>query len=130
MDLESRVLIVDRSDEARQVLRTALERRGVRIYEASCAEAGLELARQHRPDLIVLDLEAQPADQAALPEQFADSAGPQEPALIVLGAIRRRDVPADRFIAKPYHYQPLISKIEQILQARSGLATAALRRVG
>ena len=37
----SSVLIVDGSTEDRQVLRTALERRGVRVFEAARADAGL-----------------------------------------------------------------------------------------
>ena len=50
------VLIVDRSEETREVLQTVLERRGERTLAASRAVKGLELARRHRPDLVVLDL--------------------------------------------------------------------------
>ena len=47
------VLIVDPSADNREVLRTALARRGLTIFEAEAADRGLELAREHRPDVIV-----------------------------------------------------------------------------
>ena len=59
LDHQPSVLIVDSSPETREVLGTALERQGVRILSASRAERGLELAREHHPDLIVLDLEVE-----------------------------------------------------------------------
>jgi len=51
------VLIVDGSQENREVLTAALERKGCKILSTSRAKRGLELAQQHRPDVIVLDLE-------------------------------------------------------------------------
>ena len=65
MNGQRSVLIVDRSEETREVLQTVLERRGVRTLAAGRAEMGLELARRHHPDLVVLDLEIDdmPAEQ-------------------------------------------------------------------
>jgi DNA-binding response OmpR family regulator len=113
----SSVLIVERSGEIREVLRTALARRGWHIYEASRADLGLELARRHQPDLVVLDLDEQPADAEALSSEFSKSANSEPTPVIVLGTLRRPSANPGQFIAKPYHYQPLISKIEQLLQA-------------
>jgi len=119
----SSVLIVDRSDEVREVLRTALERRGLQIYDAARADQGLELARRHHPDLIVLDIDVEPHEAATLSDQFAESAGPESTPLIMLGTLRLPACGAGEFVSKPYHYQPLISKIEQMLLARGGSDT-------
>ena len=157
---KSSVLIVDRSAESREVLKTALERRGMRIFTAADAEDGMKLARQHRLDLIVLDLEAAgPSDMladenaptnaassdtvnrasdvtvvlnsAAVRRTSADdfaaagrhSASPTP--MVLLGIARRRtSLPAERsnqFVAKPYHYGPLILKIEQMLGKGEGV---------
>jgi len=118
----SSVLIVDQSAETRQVLRTALERRGLRIFEASRADVGLELARQHHPDLIVLDMEVQPADSEASADAFAATGEGQAATIVMLGTLRRNDQPAGQFVSKPYHFKPLVSKIEQLLAARHGAA--------
>ncbi len=116
----SAVLIVDRSDESRDVLRTALEHRGLRVFEATDAADGLALARRHRPDLIVLDLEISPtSDDDSAPADLATLAQGEETPLVLLGSARRRTTaPAGQVVAKPYHYRPLILKIEQLLRRK------------
>jgi DNA-binding response OmpR family regulator len=114
------VLIVDESDESREVLRTALERRGTEILEASRPEQGLELARRRRPDLIVLDVEADDEASEASAQDFGQAVQVRHTPILVLGTARRQvaRVPSGEFISKPYHYGPLIRKIEGLL-ARS-----------
>jgi CheY-like chemotaxis protein len=108
------VLIVDPSAENREVLRTVLARRGLRIFEADAAAAGLELAREHQPDVVVLDVEAEAADPAAMSEQLTANSPEHPPELIVLGKFRRQSSPAGHVISKPYHFAPLVHKIEQL----------------
>lgn len=112
------VLIVDGSEESREVLRTALERRGCTILATSRLRRGLELARQHQPDVIVLDLELCPCPE----EQFAPFARETQArgaSLVILGNLRRvrGELARGEFVAKPYHYGPLIRRIEQLLDA-------------
>lgn len=115
------VLIVDRSDDAREVLRTALERLGMSILEARGADEGLELARHHHPNLIVLDLEADSESNNEVFGRFANESCDSEQALLVLGTAHRQSIYSDRssldnrFIAKPYHYRALVRKIEDLL---------------
>lgn len=113
------VLIVDQSDETREVLRTALERRGMEIFEASRAEQGLELARQHRPDLIVLDMEMESASVEGISAGFEAASDARRTPMVLLGNARRRGGAANReFVSKPYHYGPLIRRIEELLRFR------------
>jgi hypothetical protein len=65
--------------------------------------------------VIVLDLEAQAADDEGLRDAYdAQSAGP-ETSLIVIGKARRyRGLPQAQVVAKPYHFAPLIHTIEQL----------------
>ncbi len=116
------VLIVDRSEETREVLQIALQRRGVRTLAADRARAGLELARRYHPDLIVLDLEVDGSGPEALCAPFLEQSHGGRPALVMLGAMRRTDSqPLDgRVVPKPYHYGPLIRTIEAVLDGRSG----------
>jgi DNA-binding response OmpR family regulator len=114
------VLIVDQSEDSREVLRTALRRRGLQTFEASLPQHGLELARQHHPRVIVLDLEVETGDGDDLCGQFARQLGPDH--LVVLGSARlrrRADIDATtagrQFVSKPYHYGALIRKIEELV---------------
>jgi len=111
------VLIVDRSEENREVLGTALERRGRRIFAAGRARRGLELEATSPEEVYAL---------------FARQSREQGTALVMLGRLRR-DQPTNasrrcsvgpraeptggEFVAKPYHYGPLIHRIEELLEA-------------
>jgi DNA-binding response OmpR family regulator len=107
------VLVVDPLEETREVLRTALESRGLHIFAAAEAEQGLALAREHHPDLIVLDLECE-GGKAACGELTSIA---EETPVVLLGSARRAPGTAcpGQFVSKPYHYAPLIRKIEELL---------------
>jgi len=111
------VLIVDRSADSRQVLRTVLEKRGVQTWEATEARRGVELARQHHPQVIVLDLEAGDADQEEIRDQYQAESREHDVYLLVIGRSLsyERILPKDRILAKPYHYAPLVRTIEALL---------------
>jgi len=90
----------------------------VDIFEASGAQHGLQLARKHHPGVIVLDLEADgPADDGVL-EGFDDESRQNNASIVLLGTVRRNGagVPAGQFVSKPYHYGPLVRKIEKLLE--------------
>lgn len=111
------VLIVDRSEETQEVLRVALERRGLRTLSATQAGRGLELARQHHPDLIVLDLEADESNGVTICERFAHHSLGGGTHLVMLGRLCGQSPPLEcgEYVSKPYHYGPLIRRIERLL---------------
>ncbi|OHB65704.1 MAG: hypothetical protein A2V70_12540 [Planctomycetes bacterium RBG_13_63_9] len=119
LDGQRSVLIVDHSQETRDVLQTALERRGMRTFSASRAASGLELARRHHPDLIVLDLELDDCQPDEVPLPFAEQSRADRTPLVMLGGARRdqAEFPEGEFVAKPYHYGPLIRRIEELLES-------------
>jgi len=109
------VLIVDPCEDNREVLRTALTRRGLRTIEADAPEQGLALARIHRPNVIVLDADATAADDSHASEQFAAEASDDRSQLIVLGRISCDPAfPTGHLISKPYHFAPLVHTIERL----------------
>jgi two-component system cell cycle response regulator len=60
------ILVVDNSPVPLQIVRSTLEPFGYTVITASGVEAGLELARQHRPALILSDLHMPGKDGYAL----------------------------------------------------------------
>jgi two-component system, OmpR family, response regulator AdeR len=118
LDQKRSVLIVDRSEETREVLQTALNRRGVQTFTARHASEGVELGRLHHPDLIVLDMEIDDVNlDCATPPVWAGRADNSVP-VILLGNLRRNrpQIPGSEFVSKPYHYGPLIRRIEELLK--------------
>jgi DNA-binding response OmpR family regulator len=112
----SRVLVVDPLDETHEVLRAALGRRGVDVVATRDCAQGLALARLHRPHLIVVDSECDTSAPALVARLSRESAAHPTP-LLILGTAKRAasPPPACQFLAKPYHYGPLIRKIEELL---------------
>ena len=114
--MSASILIVDSSDDNREVLRTALGRRGLTIWEAGDENDGLELARQHHPDVILLDVDENPdaAQSLTARDQWRAVANDDGSCLILLGAFRRGAGAGERLFSKPYHFGPLIHTIEQL----------------
>jgi CheY-like chemotaxis protein len=110
------VLVVDAAEETRDVLQTALQRLGRKTLTTGRADQGLALAREHRPELVVLDLEIEGHSSTDLAARFAEQLPAERTSLVLLGSARRPPLPGE-FVAKPYHYAPLIRKIEEILSA-------------
>ncbi len=109
----------NRSEEIREVLETALNRRGVRTFTAKHASDGVELSRRHCPDLIVLDLEMDDVNLEHSDPPFWANLGENNTPIILLGNLRRNRprIPGSEFVAKPYHFGPLIRRIEEILES-------------
>jgi len=115
------VLIVNDSSDDREVLRLALSRGGTRVFEAETADLGLQIASREHPDVIVLDLEGdEESTDPALASRWDEAAAGGETKIVVLATARRqtRGLSRGEFFAKPYHFGPLIHKIEEILRDR------------
>ncbi len=114
-DTAPSVLLVESEAETREVLTTILELRGLRIFQAEEPVAGLQLASEERPDVIVLDFDQHAIDDG-LQSEFAARTRQPNNGLIVLGSTPpTRQVTKDRFIAKPFHYGPLVQTIERLV---------------
>ena len=116
----SRVLIVDRSDDSREILKTALQQRGLATLDTGRVEDGVHLAGCHHPEVIVLDAEEVGEESAICAGFDAREDDDDRPAILLVGTIRPHAFSGDRrqFVEKPYHYGPLIRRIEELLQVQ------------
>ncbi len=113
------ILIIDDSIDSRQVLRTALERNGRQILEAGHPDLGLELAEKHQPALVIWDFDSDNSQTEKLADCLKSQLRDQQTSIVVLGKASRSlaDLPRSEIVAKPYHYGPLIHKIESLLKS-------------
>lgn len=120
MSFARSVLIVDRLSETREVLRTVLERRGLRIFEAAEQEEGWKIAREHHPDLIVMDVEEYGSPRDAAAPETNPPAG--RVPLVLLGSARKRETDGSGkvYVSKPFQYVDLIRRIEAMLAGFAG----------
>lgn len=111
------VLVVDPLEETHEVLRAALAGQGVEVVAARNAAQGLALARRCLPNLIVLDLESDGSPAVVSGKLLAESSARSTPVLFLGTAQRHAPRRAGcEFFAKPYHYAPLLRKIEALLE--------------
>ena len=90
-----------------------------RRIEAERPEQASNWPDLHRPDLIVLDAESDHSATRHPTDDFASAAGRSDTPIVILGKLRqlRGQIPAGQIVAKPYHYGPLIRKIDGLLAA-------------
>ena len=119
------VLVIDDETNIRSIVRAAIESDGGTVYEAASASTGLALARDVRPDLVVLDLGLPDRDGYEVCRTLREwSSAP----ILVLSArhsdeekARLLDVGADDYLTKPFSTLELQARARaQLRRARMG----------
>jgi len=110
---------VDASQESREVLRLLLELRGATTIETDRPEEGARLAARLHPNLIILDAESDRSPTGEPTNDLRKVASRNDTPIVILGKVRQLGgpLPPDQIVAKPYHYGPLIRKINGLLAA-------------
>ena len=119
MNFAPRVLIVDESSESREVLSTLLARRGATTLEALGPKQAVQLADLHEFDLIVFDADSDHSGTGAGLDDVNAAANRNGTPIVILGTVRQmpQRLVAGQIVSKPYHYGPLVDKIEDLLAA-------------
>jgi CheY-like chemotaxis protein len=124
------VLLCDDEEVLRHLVRATLENGEYEIVEAADGDESLELARRHRPDLVILDM-MMPGRGGldVLRELREDAALARTPVVMLTARARPADreaaaaAGADRYLAKPFSPLELTLVVEELLDnGRSSLA--------
>jgi twitching motility two-component system response regulator PilH len=120
----ARILIVDDSPTEIHVLKTMLEKSGFDILSATSGEEGVELAKQEKPDLILMDIVMPGLNGFQATRQLTRA---EETAHIPVIIVTTKDQETDRvwgmrqgakdFITKPAKGPELVEKINSALAA-------------
>ena len=117
---DSSVLVVEDTDEIRELVTTVLRRAGMDVREASSGVACLEEVRRNPPDLIVLDLGLPDADGTEICRQIR--AETQCYVLMLTARAEEVDlliglaVGADGYMAKPFSPRELVARVQAMLR--------------
>jgi CheY-like chemotaxis protein len=117
---ELTALVADDSSVNRRILASLLESAGVRVITAAGGFEAVELARKHRPDVILMDLRMSDLDGFEATRRIhADPATAAIPVLAVTasawGDVRQaaRDAGCADFVPKPVRAEVLFAKLQQ-----------------
>ena len=122
--MKKTILVVEDNERNRKLVRTILNFRGFEVIECDDGEPSLELARKHRPALVLMDIELPTMDGiTALQRLRADP----ETAGIPVAAVTASVTPGERekvvaagfnaYIAKPIDMTTFNATIDRLLEA-------------
>jgi cobalt-zinc-cadmium efflux system membrane fusion protein len=114
------ILLVDDDEVLGQVLRRVLERAGYRVVTAGTAAQALQLAREQRPALALLDLRLPDSDGVELARRLEEEVGHFPLLLMTAYPLRLRDHPElargfAHVLTKPLNLDELRQTIEKAL---------------
>ena len=112
------VLVVDDSEKNLKLARDVLRGAGLRTLEAANGAEALALARDHLPDVILLDLQLPDLDGTVVARKLADSAETESIPIVALSA-QRLDASADwvrsagfaGYLEKPIHVETFPDRV-------------------
>jgi two-component system alkaline phosphatase synthesis response regulator PhoP len=127
-DAKTRVLVIDDEAPIRLLCRVNLEAEGMQVLEAGDGPAGLEQARNARPDVILLDVMMPGLDGWAVAEELVDDASTHDIPIVFLTAraelrdrARGLELGGVDYVTKPFNPVELASLVRNLLaRVRAG----------
>ncbi len=123
MDKEQ-ILVIDDDPGVVAVLEVILGAEGYEVLSANSSDRGIELLRDHTPDLIVLDMRMPGMSGVGFLNQITGSDGKLKYPVLVLTAYGKmldffKNVEIDGFMLKPMHVNELVAEVDRILSLKS-----------
>lgn len=121
------VLLIDDADMIRELLATAIRNLGYRFASASNGEEGLLLVGQHRPELIILDIEMPGMGGVETCRRIRRQYPDLETTIVFLTGTKTastvreaRAAGGDDYIIKPFEIRTVLDRIEKWLGGAGG----------
>jgi class 3 adenylate cyclase len=120
-----RILIVDDNETNRDILVTRLGVHGYELLQAADGEEALVAAKQHLPDLILLDVMMPKLDGIEVTRRIkSDPEMPFTPIILVTAKADSKDIVAgleagaDEYLTKPVDQMSLVARVKSVLRIK------------
>jgi two-component system cell cycle response regulator DivK len=121
----SLILIVEDNEKNMKLVRDVLQVKGYRTLEAGSAEDGIALARAHKPDLVLMDIQLPGMNGIeALGVLRADPGTAGIPVIAVTASVMQQDrkqiteAGFDAYIGKPINLKEFLETVRAMIEAR------------
>jgi two-component system, cell cycle response regulator DivK len=120
--MSKRILMVEDTEDNRQIVRDLIASVGYELLEACDGAAGVAMASEHKPDLILMDIQLPVLDGYETTRRIkADPALKHIPIIAVTSyalsgdEAKTREAGCDAYIAKPFSPRQLLATINRFL---------------
>ena len=117
------ILVIDDQKDLSDLVRRSLEKEGFEVIVASDGTTGLRFAREHRPDLVVLDLTMPDIDGLEVCKRLRHEPRHAQLPILVLSArasaadrVQGLDLGADDYLIKPFVPAELVARVKAVLR--------------
>jgi len=122
--MTSRILVIEDTEDNRQIIRDLLTSVGFEIIEALNGEEGVRMAAEQRPDLILMDIQLPVIDGyeatrriKAIPELAATPIIAVTSYALAGDEAKTKAAGCDGYVAKPFSPRQLLAKVREFLPA-------------
>ncbi len=122
-DRQPSLLVVEDELDLLEVLRFSLAREGFEVRTATNGEDAIRLVRQHKPDLIVLDLMLPTIDGLSVCRALRRHEQTRDIPIVMLTAkgeetdiVKGLEAGADDYVTKPFSPKVLLARIQAVLR--------------
>src|SRR5688500_1598249 len=131
----STVLVVEDRREVLDVLQRTLSDNGYSVLTADDGEIGLQMALDHQPDLVILDIGLPKRSGLHVARELRNRAFTAPVLMLtardtVSDKVTGFDAGADDYLAKPFDYDELLARVKALLRRASIRAGETMMRVG
>jgi two-component system, OmpR family, response regulator MprA len=129
------ILAIEDRREVLDVLQRTLTDNGYTVLTASDGDAGLQLALDARPDLVILDIGLPKRNGLAVARELRQRAF-TAPVLMLTARdtvndkVQGLDAGADDYLAKPFDYDELLARVKALLRRAAIHQEATIMRLG
>jgi len=123
MKSKAKILLIDDHKTVLKLLESILRIKGYDLLSAESGSQGISLARQHRPDLILLDVMMPDLDGFKVCQYLKNQAETREIPVVFLTArgaeddfAAGRSAGADGFMTKPFQAMEVLNLVDRMLR--------------
>lgn len=120
--MSKRILMVEDTEDNRQILRDLFSATDYELIEATDGAKGLAMAQMHKPDLILMDIQLPVLDGYEVTRRIKENPDLRHIPVIAVTSYalsgdeaKARAAGCDAYIAKPFSPRLLLAKVRELL---------------